>query len=771
MSFNFNPNYQQDDIILPKTNYNSPFYSSVPLSSQPTEVLSKRFELWRQILKSLINYYKSISIANQQYSRINDNLIQTINFPFFTNIHPKLGANNNVNNKIYEPNVDDMKKQTYFAKFGNGSIQDVQILLKKYHLNLAEQQRKISLEMTNVLVPRLEELVKDLFNKIREIKNLHSDFKNNLNQEIAITGQYLDDYAESIRFLQNNEGSKINAKRDPYLLRLKLEIQLKQQLYQENYLEEAFINLQITGLELEKIIYKEVQNSLNRYNELISQEIFVMYNDLIEELHQGIISQKPFFEWDDFIMKDSTAEHKRHFLTVKHDDKLPIPRKISTVKYPFSKDLMSKSIRSGFFLKKSKLLKNYNKSFFILTLNFLHEFKSDNLVEHFTPINSINLNDCILTESNDMKFQLHIKNYGSDNKLKTHNFVFKRIPSEMGDLIFKKWIIDLKNLSCFNSFHERFRFIKGKLSNSNSRSNTPMFEISNPMDSDILKVNEKLQSLQITSIHHTSNNDQTPSIVTTDHDLTPPATDNNLNHGDHDHKEFELNIKNEPFKLNPSSLALKRNSNNKPKKPSLQKLNLDNVPKFEIQEPTPIHKSNELPIVSNSTTITNHNRQKSGDSLNSNGSTTTSSQSGSPSGSQSGSSTPKLGLSKSPISSPPISSPLQHSFFPSTSPEQQPQSQDDLDFDKFRPKSPNPQNIIPQQIPQFPGYTPSINSSINTNGSTQQIGSVSNGIEGGLVRKQKSHIDLHGSLYRKKKQKDDDDAGLNKVLDALKSEV
>jgi len=124
-------NFYEDETILPKTNYSSPFYTSVPLHSQPTHILSKRFELWRQILKSLINYFKSIAIANQQYSRINDNLIQTINFPFFTNIFPKVGGNENSNNKIYEPPIEDLKKQTYFTQFGNGSIQDIQILLKK----------------------------------------------------------------------------------------------------------------------------------------------------------------------------------------------------------------------------------------------------------------------------------------------------------------------------------------------------------------------------------------------------------------------------------------------------------------------------------------------------------------------------------------------------------------------------------------------------------------------------------------------------------------
>lgn len=656
--------YIDDETILPKTNYNSPFYSSVPLHSQPTDILSKRFELWRQIIKSLINYFKSIAIANQQYSKINDNLIQTINFPFFTNIFPKVGGVAMENNKIFEPRVEDLKKQTYFASFGNGSIQDIQILLKKYHLNLGQQQRTISIELINTLVPRLEELQKDLFIKIREIKNLNSDFKNSLNQEIAITGQCLNDYIDVVKMYKNGVIESGSGKKDPYLLRLKLEIQLKQQLYQENYLEEAFINLQITGLELEKIIFQEMQNSLNRYNELISQEIFVMYNDLINELHQGIISKKNFFEWDESIKKDSSAEFKKHFLTILHDDQLPIPRKLSSIKYPYNKSIISKCFRSGYLLKKSKLLKNYSKSFFILTINYLHEFKSSNLMETPTPINSINLNDAILTESNDMKFQLHVKHIiGPDNKIKTHNYVFKRCLNEMDEYQFKKWIIDLKNMTSFNSFNERFKYINGKLSNSNSRSNTPMFEISNPMD-NIDKVNEKLQNLQITSIT------------------------NEANEGREGEEQQEQEQEPEPQAPSPSQLSPSPNEQQditqnftqfaQNIKPTLPKLSLSSLPKVQIQEPSPIHPS------------TTSNTNSSEDLI-------------------------KLAI--------------QHN----------------------------------QQAPRPASITSSTNTSSLGSSSISAIGVPT-------LTKQKSHIDLNGSLYKDEDKKEEDDE-LNKVLDALKNEV
>jgi hypothetical protein len=533
----------QDETILPITNYASPYYAAVPSQSQPTEVLSRRFELWRQIIKSLIQYFKSTSVANNQFSMINNNVVDTVNFPFFTSL--KKTAQRGDVHDIKDPLPENLKKQSFFANFGSGSIQDIQILFKKYHLNMAQQQMKIVHELETKIIPRLEELQRDLLQKIREIKNLNGDFRNNMDTEIAISGQLLDDYLASVKSLKSGNESKLTSKTDPFLLRLKFELQLKQQLHQENYLEEAYINLQITGLELEKIIYKEVQSSLNQYSELISQEIFVMYNDLINELHEGIISKKAHFEWDQFIERDSG----KNLLKLKHDDDVPIPRKISAIQYPYSKDLISKTIRSGYLLKKSKILKSYTKSFFILTMNYLHEFKSHNLFENIQPINSIKLNDCILTESNEIKFQLHVN---SSMALKSHNYVFKRITEEMTEIDFRKWIMDLKNLTSFNNLSERASFLQRKVTHSDS--NTPKFEVPNPMES--MDVQKKLQEF---------------SLMPTQ---SPVAKSPKL-------KPISQPLTNQIPRV-PSVSSIK-------KEQSLPKLQVPVVPVLQIQSPTPTH--------------------------------------------------------------------------------------------------------------------------------------------------------------------------------------
>ncbi|KAH3673307.1 hypothetical protein WICMUC_003767 [Wickerhamomyces mucosus] len=603
-----------DETILPKTNKQSPFYSGIPTTALPTEILAKRFELWRQVLKSIISYYKTIIISHKQFSIINSNIVDTIHFPFFTNIKPKRTSGlrspgrshdsredkidfNDIQDdkelfEISEPSIDNRKKQSFFTNFGNGSISDVQILLKKYHLNLSRQQLKISKELENQIIPVLEDLQRDLLEKVKEIKNLAGDFRSTLANEIAITGQLLNDYTSGIKkLLDNNKDHKIF---DPFLLKLKLELQLKQQLNQENYLEEAYGNLQTTGLELEKIIYKEISKSLDKYSELISQEIFILYNDLINELHQGIIDKPEYFEWDKFIEKTEG----KIFLNIKHDQDLPQLRKLSDIKYPFNKSPLSKAIRSGWINKKSKLFKNYSKSFFILTLTHLHEFKSSNLIENFQPINSINLNNCILIEINDSKFQLNVSN---GQEMKT--FIFKKLSNDsINDQDFKKWIKELKTFTSFNTLNERYQYYLKASSNKNTStsgtptSGTPKLQPFKSNGSDIFK---NVPSLSLGSLNLNQNPSikQPPSILINSN----KNSKNNFNNTSTD-SNYNLNVDSSSNNNNSKTVDDKNNNTNnnnglKISRPTLSVPSVDELPKFHIQEPTPIKTINpSLPL-------------------------------------------------------------------------------------------------------------------------------------------------------------------------------
>ena len=328
-----------------------------------------------------------------------------------------------------------------YLPFGSGSIQDLQVILKKYHMSLAQKQYEASQELDNKIIPRLEDLKKDLKIKLQEIKELHDDFKTNIKQHVALTGQLLNKYMSSLNIVENNDGQDtintinksvyhselinptnnfVKPKNDPYLLKLQLDLQLKRQLLEEHYLQDSYTNLQKNGLELEKIIYLEIQKALSKYTNLIDAQIRLQLQALCHDLQLGILAKPPAVEWDNFI-----SNHPQSLLNWKSNDPLPIPRKLNDIKYPLMKSPLARCIRAGYLYKKNKFLKNYSKSYFVMTSNYLHEFKSadffksstdkedldDALIKAnakslMTPIMSISLNDCILTEFDEEKFVL-----------------------------------------------------------------------------------------------------------------------------------------------------------------------------------------------------------------------------------------------------------------------------------------------------------------------------------------------------------------------------
>ena len=63
-----------------------------------------------------------------------------------------------------------------------------------------------------------------------------------------------------------------SGKSDPYLVKIRLERQLKRQLVEENYLYDAYANLQNAGRQLESIVVLEVQNYVSMFLNLVNEE-------------------------------------------------------------------------------------------------------------------------------------------------------------------------------------------------------------------------------------------------------------------------------------------------------------------------------------------------------------------------------------------------------------------------------------------------------------------------------------------------------------------
>ncbi|TRX87915.1 hypothetical protein FHL15_011204 [Xylaria flabelliformis] len=258
--------HQSDEI-------HSAFYCPVPTSGAPTEVLAQRFQSWRKILKDLIAYFREIQ---SHYEHRSKSLVKLAN----------------VCNNISTP-------PGFLASEGLGEALQI---LGNYHKAAIVEANKAK-EIEGDVILSLTGLRNDLNQKMKEIKSLSGDFKNSVEKEI-------DGTRKAVKALQDVLGhneldpSMTTGKQDPYLLRLAVDRQVERQLDEENYLHQAYLNLEASGRELESIVVGEIQKSYNAYAGILKREADAGYG-AVDELRTGPIAMPKDREWINFIQKDS----------------------------------------------------------------------------------------------------------------------------------------------------------------------------------------------------------------------------------------------------------------------------------------------------------------------------------------------------------------------------------------------------------------------------------------------------------------------------------
>lgn len=413
----------------------SPLVIIIPTSAQPTDLLAARFSAWRNIIRSILTYLTETASIQDEIVRQQLRLSHAIQFPFFS-----------VENQSAPSSAEDKNIQKFFLPLGNGSIQDLPTILNQYHGTLASAASRTSKELTNEVIPRLEDLRRDLLVKIKEIKSLQSDFKNSCAKELQQTRQDMKQFIDSLKDTRYN----VTPKQDPFLSKIVLDKQIKKQLIEENFLHEAFNNLQTSGAELENVVVMEIQNALTIYARSLGQESQLVFDILISKLDMGFFNKDPRFEWENFIARDD------NFIP----PNLPM-RKLKEIVYKYQYDPMIYEIQSGYLERRSKFLKSYSRGFYVLTANFLHEFKSADRKKDSIPVMSLSLNECSVSEhskkgSSENKLVLHAKQNGIIHR--GHNWVFKAESYEMMML----WFDNLKRFTNFTSSQEKSKYIIDK---------------------------------------------------------------------------------------------------------------------------------------------------------------------------------------------------------------------------------------------------------------------------------------------------------------------
>lgn len=409
----------------------SPLVLLMPTNANPTAVLSQRFAAWRSIIRSILVYLQETVSIQDELVRQHLRLQHAVNFPFFS-----------IDNQHQPTTPEDKTIQKFFLPLGHGSIQDLPTLLNQYHTQMVHVASRSSKELNTEVIPRLEDMRRDLLVKIKEIQALESDFKNSCAKELQETKIRLKSFQES---LENAKYGSV--KQDPYLTKILLDKQIKKQLTEENFLHEAFNNLQTSGKELEKVVMMEIQNALTIYAKLLGQEAQIVFDTLISKLDTGFFSKDPVFEWDNFISKDP------NFI----DPDLPM-RRIKEIVYKNQTDPFTYEIKSGVLERRSKFLKSYSRGFYVLTPSFLHEFKSGDRKKDLIPVISLSLSDCTVAEhskkgSSDFKFILHTKQNGIIHR--GHNWVFRTDSYES----MMDWFNNIKKLTSTSNPVEKSRFV------------------------------------------------------------------------------------------------------------------------------------------------------------------------------------------------------------------------------------------------------------------------------------------------------------------------
>ncbi|KAI2634488.1 hypothetical protein GGS21DRAFT_105075 [Xylaria nigripes] len=400
----------------------SPFYCPVPTSGSPTEVLVQRFQAWRKVLKDLITYFREIQ---NYYDHRSKSLVKLAN----------------VCNNICTP-----------ASFlPSGGLDDALQIFRAYHKTALVESNKAR-EIKEDVILALTGLRSDLNQKIKEIKNLSGDFKNSVEKEMEGT-------KSAVKTLQKTLGeseldpSTTTGKQDPYILRLAVDRQIERQLDEENYLHQAYLNLEASGRELESIVVGEIQKSYNAYAGIIKREADAGYST-IDHLRSGPIAMPKDAEWVHFIQKDP------QFM----DSEVPI-RTPEHMRYPGQDHFACQEIRAGLLERKTKYLKSYTAGWYVLSPTHLHEFKSADKTG--APVMSLYLPE--------QKLGSHSMRGGSSNKFllkgrqtgavhRGHTWVFR---AESHDTMMA-WYEDIKTLT-EKSAEELSNFVRGQHSRAYSR--------------------------------------------------------------------------------------------------------------------------------------------------------------------------------------------------------------------------------------------------------------------------------------------------------------
>ncbi|KAF2444430.1 hypothetical protein P171DRAFT_521764 [Karstenula rhodostoma CBS 690.94] len=365
--------------------HNSVFYTAIPTSGSPTDILANRFQAWRKLLKDLITYFREVGASYEHRSK----------------------ALLKVSNVVNNTNAPAL----FLA---DGGLNDANKILRDYHKQALSESNKAK-EIESEVVNQLSGLRADLSQKIKEIKSLSGDFKNSVDREKETTRKAVGALEEALALIDSDPAA-VAGKGDPFVVRLGVERQVERQIDEENYLHRAYLNLEHSGRELESIVVGEIQKAYNALASIMKREADENYST-IEKLRSGPVGMSRDLEWNEFVTQDP------HFV----NPNLPM-RRLEDIEYPGKHHPAAAEVRAGMLERKSKYLKSYTPGWYVLSPTHLHEFKSADRIYTQPPVMSLLLSDQKLgshAQPNSSSYKFVIKGRQTGSMHRGHTWIFR----------------------------------------------------------------------------------------------------------------------------------------------------------------------------------------------------------------------------------------------------------------------------------------------------------------------------------------------------------
>lgn len=128
--------------------------------------------------------------------------------------------------------VSNTQMPTVFMS--DGGLSEATRILNDYHKHALTEANKAR-DIEQDVIGALNGLRADLGAKIKEIKNLHGDFKNSVEKEKEGTKKAIVAYQDSLQHYEHADGLD-KGRADPFIVRLNVDRMVEKQIDEENYL-------------------------------------------------------------------------------------------------------------------------------------------------------------------------------------------------------------------------------------------------------------------------------------------------------------------------------------------------------------------------------------------------------------------------------------------------------------------------------------------------------------------------------------------------------